>query len=291
MSILVPTAPSQLTGVKKWEWSIRDLLFGGARSDVGVDRVQGLGSPEIRTTTNSKLQADGALVFARFLGPRTLVFSGTVFGRSDLVRRNLLAQMDVAFTPSDVDVAMYLKMGDGILKVIYVRPTRFDFDGDFGLARGVVHWAAEFIAGDPRFYDANQTMVTIESPPAQQPGHGFPHGFPLGFGGSIGGYGLCTNDGTFPTLPVITIHGPATNPFVRHVDLDVSMDLTLGLGASDVLVLDFANRTITLNGESSRYYALDAGSIWWELAPGDNLIQYGGGGFAEVAFQSAWRAA
>jgi hypothetical protein len=291
MPLLMP-APPQLTGVRKWEWNFQGLTFGGARSVIGVDTVDGLGSPNIRVSTNPKLSAHGALVYARFLDPRTLVFQGTIFGASDSVKRDQIQQIDLAFTPSDVDAPLYFKMGDGNLRFVNCRPTRFAYDGDSGLARGVVNWAAEFIAGDPRIYDSTQQIISIESPPAEQPGHGFDHGFDLGFGGTVGGYAQAENEGTFGTLPIVTIHGPATNPFIRHVDQDLSMDLTITLGSADYLVLDFAARTIKINGtDSSRYYALEPGSVWWEILPGANLIQYGGGGTADVAFRSAWRAA
>jgi phage-related protein len=89
----------------------------------------------------------------------------------------------------------------------------------------------------------------------------------------------------------VTIYGAATNPFIRNATTDQSIELTIALAGSDVLVLDFADRTITLNGTATRYSALDTGSIWWELVRGENTIQYGGGGRIEVAFRSAWRAA
>ncbi len=282
--------------IDTFEYAFEGVTFGGMRSPIGVGSVTGLSRPDGRLSTTDKLTAHGSLVFVRYMGSRIVQFTGTVFARDIATKAQILARMDQAFALRDDDTPLFLRHGDGVLKQLNCRPTKFTYPADFHLARGPIQWAAEFVAGDPAIYDADPQVIAVPPEDPTPPGFGFPLAFPLSFGGGgSGGFATLSNAGTMETSPIVQIQGPASNPILINVDTGDRVSLTIDIADHDVLVLDFAERTIML-GDESRYYALDAGSVWWDLDPGDTQVQFVADGATEetvaiFVFRSAWGSA
>jgi len=118
-------------------------------------------------------------------------------------------------------------------------------------------------------------------------------GFNLNFGGGAtpGGAGI-NNNGNRPTPAVLTILGPISNPLVANDSYSAVLNFNIDLGASDILVIDLANKTVLLNGVTNRRAALVAPN-WFLLNPGVNFIRFGGtngsGSTLTVAYRAAWR--
>lgn len=98
------------------------------------------------------------------------------------------------------------------------------------------------------------------------------------------------NVGSYTTRPVVTITGPL--PIGWHWD-NITTGFTLGLGvnlgASDVLVLDHAAETATLNNVQVSPAIVGA---WWAIPPGPNILKLFGnfdpGATVTVTGRSAW---
>jgi len=291
--------------VQSWEFGFNGLIFGGDRA-ISVETVDGLSEPPVRDSVGLKLADHGALVSAKYMPERRIVFSGSITGApisggagapSTQAHAYAVALAEALVPrPDGLPLPLVFRMGDGIERVVYCLPTRIAFPVDIGYGLGSIQWMAEFLAGDARIYEWKQ-RGTLITPGLSLSGLDFGGpGSGLDFGGGSGGFGSAPNIGTISTLPLATIQGPATNPMLQKASTGEFVKVNLSLAGSDSLVIDFNARTIVLNGAASRYYALDPGSTWFGLDPGANTLQFFADGATSmtsvtVTWQSAWAAA
>ncbi|MGO1048806.1 phage distal tail protein [Crossiella sp. CA198] len=133
----------------------------------------------------------------------------------------------------------------------------------YGRAEVVVElWCPE-----PRIFGPAQTATV--GPPQPQPGFTPPLRFPLRFG-PIRPAGAVTvlNTGSTDTDPVVRLTGPIPSPRVMNFTTGQHLALDLNLRADEFLEIDFARRTVLLNGTASRYSSLVSRPSWWTLPPG-----------------------
>ena len=84
--------------------------------------------------------------------------------------------------------------------------------------------------------------------------------------------GTVTNSGTVETAPTITVSGPAAAPFFENVTAGKTVWVNVAVPSGQDLVVDFATKTVTLNGVTQSN-AVGVDSRWWTLAPGANTIR------------------
>jgi hypothetical protein len=104
------------------------------------------------------------------------------------------------------------------------------------------------------------------------------------------GTGTAINLGDAQVAPRITFYGPSVNPCIQVTPGGNLMKLLMTLTANDVVVLDCARRTVTMQGASRRQY-LSADSRWIQLNPGATDLLYttgSGKGNCSVEWQDAW---
>lgn len=231
-----------------------------------------------------------------------------------LAGRDLLAQSDhiITFaiagdTPTDYDAqllafkAAFIRT-DAELPLTFFDNTRLFYgrvrkrsgDYDATTLRRSAQPSVLFHCTDPRMYNATQTSLSTGLGNATG-GLVWPATFPTTFGsGSAGGQVTAVNNGDYITYPVLTIAGPVDNPIVDHVELGLTLGLTISLGGSDVLVIDTDPRahTVTLNGTANRRNTLNTPQ-WFGLRPGTQTIRYrNNGAFTastlQVAYRDAW---
>jgi len=93
-----------------------------------------------------------------------------------------------------------------------------------------------------------------------------------------------------PTWPTFRVNGPVTNPYLENITTGEFLYITYTLGVGEWLDIDFKDKTVLLNGESSRYYTKSG--TWWMLQPGDNNVRLGGtttgSPSATVSWRDAW---
>ena len=108
----------------------------------------------------------------------------------------------------------------------------------------------------------------------------FTYPFTLGRTGS----GLVRNDGSVPTPCVIIITGPFTNPVLCNSRTGETISIIYTLSAGEKLVIDTdpQNTSVTfIDGGGTMYNAFNAvssSSAFWQLLPGDNVIEYADSG-------------
>jgi hypothetical protein len=286
--------------VSQWEYQFNGIRWGGENASIQVDEVTGLGIPDLRESTEPRLVDDGEYADARFMSARRVLFTGRIAAnRADKTWEDL-SELAAALVPRRDGRPLPLSfwLGDSRVKEIHCIPTRpLAYAIDRRYANGVISWAAEFLAGDPRIYETELRQISIQPRSLSQKGIRFPVRFPINFGGGTSGLGQAKNDGTIPTPPYVVIRGPALNPLVKHEDKEQSLKFTITLTPDDYLSIDFVNRLVNLNGEVSRYSTKDPTSEWWELAPGVNNLSFIADQvneittLATVTWQSAWPAA
>lgn len=274
-----------------YEFSFNGLVMNGTNA-YGVIAIDGLSPPDRREESIDKAEDHGAYVYAAFLSPRRIVIEGDIVG---LVGDDFEADVTAwrrAFVPQVSPLPFtYLLPGDGdITKQIFCVPTRSALAVDSEYPLGYAKWHVELLAGDPRIYDMGST-ITQGAGTAN--GLGFNIQFNVNFGGgsssaASAGY---NNIGIFPTPATAKLHGPMTNPEIRNNTVGKSIKMNIDIATGDALWVDFASKTLKMNGTVSKYGTLSSDSEWWQLEPGVNDIALtvdAGTGQMELFYRSAW---
>lgn len=119
----------------------------------------------------------------------------------------------------------------------------------------------------------------------------YPRSYPLAYG-SYGQTGIYTlfNDGTHDARLVVEIHGPVTNPEFLNMDTNERFRLLtdVQIESGDVILVDFYNRTIELQGSGSRYWWLDRTTDWLSARAGYQRLQFSHEGPEEKGYV-VWR--
>lgn len=270
--------------------SFNGLNFGAGTS-FGVFQREGLEDlPAIRSSDEDRPQEHGQFAGVDYVGPRQVILGLRAVARDLATFDNLKQQLQAAFQVSASEIPLYF---DNSTRMVKARCRRRQIPLELGKKLMAADVLVEFLATDPRIYDAIVTQASIGLP-TNTGGMTFPASFPLAFG-SVGTGGLLTlvNSGTFPTRPVLTIQGPIDNPVVENVTAGRLLSFGISLASTDSLIVDLDARSVLLNGTASRRSSLRTGSSWWELAPGSSTIRfrantYQAGAVLTVSYRSAW---
>jgi hypothetical protein len=138
--------------------------------------------------------------------------------------------------------------------------------------------------------NASTSTETLNSPGV------YPNTYPSAYATIVAGGGpqSATNNGNAPTPPVYTISGPATSPSLTISDSSGTRQTTFGLSlaATDSLVIDVLNRTVTLGGADRYGFSSGTPIEALQLNPGTSTISLGGTGDATtqltVTFSDAY---
>lgn len=274
------------------------LVYTAAGLDIEFGQVDGNGTGWIWQKVDGwdGVDVQGAGVIARsgdhgawaspqFFAARTITLTVTASAQSQALRDVARASLQQAVPISDL---AYLRFDEPVPKFAWVRrsgrltetyPTLTDVTFTVGL-----------VAPDPRKYATVQRSLSISLLPTGGGGGmvvPFHVPFTLDSAPAPGG-GTAINGGSFITPPVIVITGPATAPMVTNMTTGQTVSWSsLTLNTGDVLVVDFLNRQGYVNpsvpslspgfpSTGGTYWPADLNSSWWQLAPGANVLQFGG---------------
>jgi hypothetical protein len=297
-----------------------------------VTSEQGWGaSAGVRVDLDDRVHADGAWDSPGYEASRIVTLSGTAVAPTR--RAQNLAKDRFNAAAGGRGLYPLVVTEEHLTRLAYVRRSGEAKASDRGAF--VFDFSITLVAPDPRKYDAIQairTSVAVEITGAHAidihtpitttdnliqggqlvvGGRTYPRTYPLtytgagdpgptGGGGTPGGpvngtAALVENTGTRDTGGLIEIRGGLENPVVLNMRTGETLAFGLILTADDVLTVDLMERTVVLNGSTSRRSTIIAGSAWWLFEPGSTWLRLGGtptntgNPRMTVYYRSAWK--
>lgn len=241
-------------------------LVLGPGTDYVIRTIEGLNPPDSRQSDFSRTVDHGSFIYANYFEDRLITLDGVIHGSGHVDK---LEALRAALVPQPIVLPMRFKFPDQDIRRVYVSPTRRHWDYTEGYKKGMVEWVIEFRAGDPRLYDDTEGLQNI----------------------AAGATETITNEGVVTTAPSVNLSGPLTNPKLTHEDSGYYIRLTRTIAIGEVVTIDFNEKTIKADDDTSLYADLDINSTWWILKSGDNDITLeadSGIGSAELRWRSAW---
>jgi phage-related protein len=247
-------------------------------NDIWLQNVEGLDSPDYRITENERAGEDGSIIASQFYGSRTITLEGKIKGDSVesyednrfLFSQALAIQKDAYGVPQP-------------LRLTFTTLSNFTYFVDCFVARRPVlssdtvlatDFQVQLISPSPLIYGETEVVSTQFTRPS---GGGFvlPVVFPITSSSLIGGSVVVTNNGNAPTLPIITLRGAMSSPYIQNSRSGgIYMQLNYTLGASDTVVIDMAKKTVVLNDTTTLLGVKSDFADWWGVEPGDNTISF-----------------
>jgi hypothetical protein len=257
-----------------------------------VQRIEGLGRPEVRTSESLRTGRDGLVPGQRLLGGRTIPLELVVIGWNQTGFGSALDALRNLSATQDVELRLRLNGiagGNTVRTLVHIRRDEIPLESEY--TSYAVPAALELRATDPRLYSDGLTTVTLLSTSVTG-GLSFPWTFPITFGGAgNAGAGNIVNAGNFLAPVSVEIHGPITKPRLRNETTNQEIFYNGDLAAGEWLAIDTEARTVLLQGTANRYWLLGA-TQWWGLVPGTNQIRFSGatsaGALAHITYRSAW---
>lgn len=210
-----------------------------------VTKVSGLDMPDVTVYSDDIDGMHGGVVYARYTQPRTVVFEGTLYAdpmNFDVEFENAMKFM----IPSSSTLKLWYKQPGIAARYMSVLPIALKSDVDTGRRIGSAAYQLQFIAADPRKY-IDETDLTLADAVGQ----------------------IAHNSGTVETWPTVTINGIYSNPTFTNSAQGLSFTVTHTASTADEMIVDFATRSVTINGVQSS--SLVSGH-WWSVSPGDNNV-------------------
>lgn len=294
-----------------WQFYFNGWTFGASQT-ARVAKVQGLGDlATVRHGDVGRPRDHGELVGLDVYGGRDVTIDLQVQPASGgTLQSALLAVAAATEVGLSTEQPLWFQVPNYPLLCVMCRARKRTLPWDVGYQiGGLANVSVQFHATDPRVYTPGQSLtVGLPTPTA---GLRFPVTFPISFGSSSPNGVTVVNGGNTETRPVLVITGPVTNPTVQNASISGTPALTFTnptqssytVNAGDQLVVDLDLHTVLyyVGGVSSgsvgasRRNWVTSGSVWWNLPPGSNLVQFFSGdssavgGTCQVQYASAYQ--
>lgn len=224
----------------------------------------GLGTPDQRANRPDRARRHGVIELTTYYGARVFEIDGYLSGSDTTDMWTKVDNLKQHFAMTGIQhVLKWRRQGLPYrerCEVVVGGP----LDLPLRVVGPIVTWHATLVAADPRMYSDTLNTQTFAAA------------------------ATLTNAGNFNTPPVITFNGPGTNPGLRNDELAAENEIHIKytMGSGDAVVVDVAERTVTLNG-ADRPDLLDlATSDFWSLGYGDTHVTKLGGA---ASIQVDWR--
>lgn len=221
----------------------------------------------------------GALDRTKYFGGQTIDLAGyTSHNDGSLATENAYDELGAALAVPSTHVFRFRRLGrTEDEQIIFKQSSARDAPAE-GWSP-FVRWAVSLFAGDPRVYGAALKSASYDPTEALSGGGApMPLVFPLVFSTTTTSILQISNSGTFSSPPVLTIHGPIEDPIIDLLETGESITFDASLGVNDVLIVDVATRTVTLNGASRLDLVVAGQTTWFELVRGTNRLRLRGSG-------------
>lgn len=286
--------------VGDWQFEVAGLVMG-ADTPYTVTDISGLRDRQPRSTYPNRPLGHGSMPLPDYLGSKQIILNLTLPSPDDPDilapgrLETLLDELSLAWTPvldgSTLKTFIYQLPGSP-RKRLYGRARNFSVNMDtYDL--GWVDAVVEFVATDPIAYSDTLSNQDIALATALG-GRTYPRIYPMAYAGSVSNSTTIDNLGNANSYPVVTFNGPITNPSVENITTGQTVSFAIALAAGEQLIVDFAARTVLLNGTASRYNTMTSkADQWWALVPGGNAIRYAAstpepGAVMNISWRSAW---
>lgn len=207
------------------EWSLTyagtSVTWGPADLPIVNMDAPDLGAVDIREDDADRPREDGRAFGQDFRGGRTISFELGVFGQDEAAARTTLAALARAWRADPVRgtpgaVAELRMRHAGRERVAYGRPRRFA-SNDSEIGQGVATVVADFAVTDDVFYGTTAQIEDVTLAPPLGGGLTGVLAAPLTTTTTSDRSAAITVGGELSAWPVLTIHGPTTNPVVEVV--------------------------------------------------------------------------
>lgn len=248
--------------------------------------------PAFRRTEAPRANDVGWFSGPAYLDAKTITMQYVLRGIRDGTLQTNIDAFLAATAPRDPDTELPLYLL-GSTRLVNAKVSRRTNPYDRERYGGAPRPTVEFLATDPRVYDANLTTLVIPVSVSSS-GASWPWSWPVSWGtAGTSGVATFTNLGNFPTLPVAVFAGPVDNPQLQNGTTGQFVSFAVTLGIGDTLTVDFAAHSVVLNGTASRRGTMTSASTWWSLAPGPTQILYSAntvavGSTVTVTGRSSW---
>lgn len=253
----------------------------GVVPEIAVERCPGLFSlPPVKDLTAPLPDADGVIDLTTWYEARGISPQGWIKGNGFPAFYAAVDRLK-SMLKLGADHSVAWTFEDGSIRRAICRCISLEVEE--GDVAPFATWAASLRAADPIMYGGSLKSATFDPFAAGLvAGVSWPVEWPLPFvsGGAGTGPISMINSGTARALPIYTITGPWTNPWVENLTTGRIL-YTRGviLGAADVLTIDMRKpelERVTLNGVSRLGWVDFSRSEWPILASGANLLRAGG---------------
>lgn len=256
--------------LSNYQLSYNGIIVGDLQDwNILPDGIEGLDLPEMESHDQPRFDTHGLVPGRDLVQGRTITINLDTAAQTEAAMQSRLAALRTATSPRkqpDDELPLIFKLPGEVEMRSLCRPRRrsITINRDYTLLNPTA--VIQFVASDPRLYAETETTTSF-----------------------AGLSGTPNNAGDTRMYPTVEIDGAATNPItIKNVtDANRTLTLALAVGAGQTLVVDMGKRTVLLAGVN-RYDAVQSGSEWWELLPGNNTIEITGGGTKRVKFRSAW---
>jgi phage-related protein len=239
--------------------------------------VEGRFMPPVKFVEDEVPEKAGTVLRYAQFGPREVVLPIEVVGTDEETLRTLLRSTLGLFNPKRGDGTLRVVGPDGAARELVCR-YRSGMEMRESLQEAGRTWQRAGVvlkAFDPYWYDENETVEAFGTTTAEF----FPFPFTLAVSTIFETFEV-QNTGDVESWPVWTITGPGEDPVFTNVTTGESLTLTTTLADGDEVVIDTRPRrkTITKNGTTNLYSALDPAGSLWPLVQGTNEITLDMGG-------------
>lgn len=278
------------------KYKYKDLFINDENSYYFLTEVDGLGSsPGIRDTRENRASEDGQYDYGQYLSGRLVTFKGNILAPTTDLRRSARDVLKNNFLSDGTYNWLKWQESGEEAKQVYCKVYSLDINDSVGQGPYIRGFTINFLAIDPRIYSQTEQVITINIP-SSVGGRGYPSkDYPKDYGtAQIGGRATINNAGKKECPPMVKMYGPLTNPKIKNNTDDYKeIKVNIVVASGDYLEIDFEDKTIMLNGNTSRYGHADDDNQWWKILSGNNDIEFRDGGgninaYAQIIFRSAW---